>query len=159
MKFNHAGFTIHELIIAIAIVAVLASIATPNLIGWRERTKLRGVFENLRGDLRWAKASAIREHDVVSVIFSNDNYQIFLDNGAGGVTRGDYVREGGETLLRVRKLTAGVMIDLGATTIGGGQTQFDSRGRCLNTGDVVIKSNNSQQKQLRINPLGLIREP
>lgn len=159
MKINHGGFTIYELIIAIAVIAILASIATPNLIGWRERTKLRGVYENLRGDMRWAKSSAIREHDVVSVIFENDNYRIFLDNGAGGVTRGDYVREGAEPLLRVRKLTAGVIIDLGATTISGGQTQFDSRGRCLNTGDVVVKHTNGRQRQLRFNPLGLIREP
>jgi prepilin-type N-terminal cleavage/methylation domain-containing protein len=159
MTTKQAGFTTHELIIAIAIIAILGSIATPNLIGWRERTKLMGVFENLRGDMRWAKSSAIREHDVVSVVFANNNYEIFLDNGAGGVTRGDYVRDGDERLLRVRKLAAGVMIDLGATTISGGQTQFDSRGRCLNTGDVVVKQTNGRQKQLRFNPLGLIREP
>jgi len=159
MKANHAGFTIYELIVVIAIIAILASIATPNLIGWRERAKLRGVFDNLRGDMRWAKSRAIQEHDVVSVIFENDNYQIFLDNGAGGVTRGDYVREGAEPLLRTRKLAAGVIIDLGATTIGGGQTQFDSRGRCLNTGNVVMKQENGRQKELKFNPLGLIREP
>jgi prepilin-type N-terminal cleavage/methylation domain-containing protein len=159
MKADHAGFTIHELVITIAIIAILGSIAIPNVIGWRERAKLRGVFENLRGDMRWARSRAIQEHDVVSVIFSNDNYQIFLDNGAGGVTRGDYVREGGEPLLRTRKLTAGVIIDLGATTIGGGQTQFDARGRCLNTGNVVMKRTNGQQRQLKINPLGIAKEP
>lgn len=159
MKAGHAGFTTHELVITIAIIAILGSIAIPNLIGWRERAKLRGGFANLRGDMQWAKSRAIQEHDVVSVIFENDNYKIFLDNGAGGVTRGDYVREGGEPLLRTRKLAAGVIIDLGATTIGGGQTQFDSRGRCLNTGDVVMKQTNGRQKQLRFNPLGLIREP
>jgi type IV fimbrial biogenesis protein FimT len=159
MKANHAGFTIYELIITIALIAVLASIAVPNLVGWRQRVKLKGEFENLRGDMRWAKSRAIREHDVVSVIFAADKYRIFLDNGAGGAARGDYVRSGSEPLLRSRKLEAGIKIDLGATTISGGQTQFDARGRCLNTGNVVIESTSGQQKQLEFNPLGLVREP
>ena len=71
MKRNNAGFTIGELMIAIAIIAVLSAIAVPNMIGWRERAKLRGASENLRGDLQWAKIRAIRDHDDVSVVFDS----------------------------------------------------------------------------------------
>ena len=83
MKRSNAGFTIYELTIAIAITAVLSSIAVPNMISWRERAKLKGASENLKGDLHWAKLRAIRNHDLVAVVFESDRYHI---NDATGAT-------------------------------------------------------------------------
>lgn len=158
MKRHNAGFTIYELMIAIAIIAVLSAIAVPNIIGWRERAKLRGAAGNLRGDLQWAKLRAIRDHDNVSVVFEADRYEIFLDNGDGGATAADYSRGGDEPLLRSRQLTAGVTIDLDLPNID--QTQFDSRGRCppSGVGTLVLQDSTGDQRQISINRLGQIRQ-
>jgi type IV fimbrial biogenesis protein FimT len=150
MKRNNAGFTIWELMIVIAIIAILSAIAVPNMIGWRERAKLRGVFENLRGDLQWAKIRAIRDHDLVAVVFEPGRYEI---NDAAGVT------------IRARQLSAGVVINLGASTIPADpdnlnhlKAQFNSRGRCPDDGTLVLEDSTGEQRQISINPLGQIRQ-
>ena len=156
MKHKNAGFTITELMIVIAVVAILSAIAVPNIFSWRERAKFHGAYENLRGDLRLAKARAIREYATVSVVFYADpqRYEIFVDNGAGGVTAGDYNRGASEPLLRSRQLPAGIAIDPAAPNID--RTQFDRRGRCPADGEFLMQSTVGDQKIISINPLGQI---
>ena len=157
MKSSDKGFTFLELMVVIAIIAILSTIAVPNMISWRNNHKFKGAYENIRADLRLAQGRALRERAAVSVIFSSSQYDIFVDNGAGGGTEGDYIRSGSEPLVRFRQLPAGVTIDLAATTIAGDRTQFDARGRCLATGTVVVRDFSGQPKNLSINPLGRIR--
>jgi type IV fimbrial biogenesis protein FimT len=159
MKRNNAGFTIYELMIVVAIIAILSAIAVPNMIGWRERGKLRGAFENLRGDLQWAKIRAIRDHDLVAVVFEPGRYEI-IDDAGFGVT------------VRARQLSAGVVIDLDASTIPQDpnnlnqlMTLFNSRGRCAQNTDnedtnglLVLEDSTGEQRQISINPLGQIRQ-
>lgn len=157
MKGSNTGFTFMELMLVIAIIAILSSIALPNMISWRKDYKLKGAYENIRADLRLAQARASRERAPVSVVFSASQYDIFVDNGAGGGTAGNYSRDGSEPLVRLRKLPAGVTINLAGTTIAGDRTQFDARGRCLATGTVVVRDYSGQQQIISINPLGRIR--
>jgi prepilin-type N-terminal cleavage/methylation domain-containing protein len=156
MKGFDKGFTFMELMVVIAIIAILSSFAVPNLISWRKDYKLKGTYENLRADLRLAQGRALRERATVSVVFLSSRYDIFVDNGSGGGTEGDYNRNGSEPLVRFRRLPAGVTIDLAATTIAGDRTQFDARGRCLATGTVVVKDFSGKQQNISINPLGRI---
>jgi prepilin-type N-terminal cleavage/methylation domain-containing protein len=156
MKRNNAGFTIWELMTVIAIMAILSAIAVPNMIGWRERVKLRGAYENLRGDLQWAKIRAIRDHDEVAVVFEPGRY--LVKNAAG-------------TTIRSRQLAAGVVIDKDASTIPPDpdnlnqlKTLFDSRGRSAENsldqptnGLLVLQDSSGDQRQISVNPLGQIR--
>jgi type IV fimbrial biogenesis protein FimT len=157
MKGFDKGFTFMELMVVIAIIAILSATAVPGMISWRNAAKLKGACENLRADLKLAQGRALRERAPVSVVFSGSQYEIFVDDGAGGVTEGDYIRSGSEPLVRHRKLPAGVIIDLGATTVADDQTQFSVRGRCLATGTVVIGDLSGRQKIISISPLGRIR--
>lgn len=139
MKRNNAGFTTGELMITIAIIAILSATAVPNMMGWRERAKLRGAVQNLRGDLQWAKIRAIRDHDDVSVVFDSRAYEI---NNAAGNT------------IRARQLPAGVIIS------SSSNATFTSRGRCPGSGEAVLEklSGSSEQRKISINPLGQIRQ-
>lgn len=150
MKHKNAGFTFWELLVVVAIIAVLSAVAVPNLVGWRDRAKIRGVFDNLKGDLQWAKTRAIRDHDWVAVFFDDGRYEI---SNATGAT------------MRSRKLSAGVVIDMGASTIPPDpsdvtrlRARFDTRGRCPDDGLLVLKSLGGEQRQISINPLGQIRQ-
>ena len=84
---KNSGFTLMELMTTIAIIAVLAAIAIPNMIGWRSGTKLQGAVENVRGDLQWAKLKAVQENGTVTVLFLADGtgYEIFMDSNINGV--------------------------------------------------------------------------
>ena len=150
MKLKNAGFTVWEVLVVMAIIAILSAIAIPNLVGWRERARIKGIFENLRGDLQWAKTRAIRDHEEVAVVFDYGWYEI---NDAAGVT------------MRSRQLSAGFVIDLGASTIPADPSdgtrlmaRFDTRGRCPDDGLLVLKSPGGEQRQISINPLGQIRQ-
>jgi prepilin-type N-terminal cleavage/methylation domain-containing protein len=127
MKLND-GFTFVELMIVIAIFAILCTIAIPNFIYWRESTKLQGAVENLKSDLNIAKLSAVRESMLTTVDFRSDRYVIWLD------TDGDGDFDANEISVRSRELPNGITIDLAATTFGAGgsalnpQARFNSRG-------------------------------
>ena len=157
MKRKNAGFTLYELIIVMAIIAIISGIAVPNMIGWRDRSKIKAAFENTRGDLQWAKTRAIRDHDKVAVVFEADRYVMYNTTGA---------------IIRSRQLPTGVVIDLAASTIPADpdnlsqlKTLFEVRGRCdensngdLTAGLLVLKSSVGDQRRISINPLGQIRQ-
>jgi prepilin-type N-terminal cleavage/methylation domain-containing protein len=122
------GFTIYELLTVIGIIAILAIIATPNMISWRSEVKLRGASNNLRADLQMAKLRALRERTIVAVVFNAKGYNIFIDNGAGGNT-GNWNLDADESFIRSRQLPASVRIALPTTFDSpNNRTRFDGRG-------------------------------
>jgi type IV fimbrial biogenesis protein FimT len=154
MKVMHknSGFSIIELMTTIAIIALLAAFAIPNMISWRSGTKLQGAVENLRGDLQLAKLKAVQENGFVAVVFSGNGYQVFIDNGANAG-----VLDAGERLLRDRQLAAGVSIDLGGTDFNGNDyARFNNRGLPDDTGNVVVDSSSGEQRLVGLNRLGRI---
>lgn len=48
LSFNHSGFTLLELMIVIAIIGVLAVIAIPNFISYREKGMYTVVLQEMR---------------------------------------------------------------------------------------------------------------
>jgi len=160
------GFTIYELLTVIGIIAVLAIIATPNMISWRSEIKLRDASNNLRSDLQMAKLRALRDMTIVAVVFNANGYNIFIDNGAGG-NAGNWNLDADETVIRNRQLPVGVRIALPTTFDSpNNRTRFDGRGfpdpATLSaaglTGTVTLQNLKGQQMLITINRLGRIND-
>jgi len=147
------GFTLLELMVVIAMVAILTAIAIPNTISWRNNAKLNGDVLNLRGDLEMAKLRAIKENANVAVLFNANGYEIFIDNGDGGGVANNWVRDGEEVLLTNKQLSDGVTM---ATNFTSPRAQFTPRGRC-NGGTAVITNSAGTTKSIAVSIIGRIR--
>ena len=59
-KFNNFGFTLLELMITVAIVGALASMAVPSFQKLIERNRLKEAAESLKSDMQTARTEAIK---------------------------------------------------------------------------------------------------
>ena len=59
-KIKIAGFGLIEMLVAIAIIGILSSIAANNFGTWVQNTKTRAVAESLENGLRLAQSEAIK---------------------------------------------------------------------------------------------------
>jgi type IV fimbrial biogenesis protein FimT len=67
---KYSGFSLLEVLLVMAIIFIIASIAMPPFLRWRTDAQLRGAASNLRGDLEFAKLRAVRENSFVAVLFN-----------------------------------------------------------------------------------------
>ena len=144
-----SGFTFFELMFIMAIVAILASIAVPNLVGWLPNYRMRSASQELISILRLAKIRAVRENAnvVVAFDFTNDSYMAFVDNGAAA---GNGLREADELILKNVQLPAG--IDLQNAGLGA-RVAFNRRG-FPDTGGNIIVTNGARTQTLSLTLAG-----
>ena len=85
--FNkQSGFTLIELIVIIAIVAVFAGIAVPNFLSYMPKYRLNGAARQVMGDLMAARMKAVKENNRFKVFFlDNHQYKILDDDNNNNV--------------------------------------------------------------------------
>lgn len=141
-----------EVMIVMAIIAIVTAIGLPNFISWRVSHKLTGSTFNLRGDLESARLKSIKDNQCVGVIFTANDYTLFSDNGASPC---DGVMDADESAILVRELPVGVSVDLANTTFAGNATWFNGRGLPGNQGTVRLKSE-AGNRDIAVNRVGRI---
>jgi type IV fimbrial biogenesis protein FimT len=81
-----SGFTLGELMVVIAIIAILAGIVTPNLIGWLPNYRMRSAARDIYSNFQKAKLTAIKKHCNCTITFNqtvggtNYDYVVFIDS-------------------------------------------------------------------------------
>lgn len=68
---NQCGFTLVELLVAMALMVMLLFLAAPNFTTWINNTRVRTVAEVLQNGVRFAQAEAIRRNRSVVFYFTN----------------------------------------------------------------------------------------
>jgi len=66
----HAGFTLVELMVTVAIAGILLSLAFPSFKAWMQNTKIRAVAESIQNGLQLARTEAVRRNTRVQLIGS-----------------------------------------------------------------------------------------
>ena len=59
---KNSGFSLIELLMVMAMIAIIVSIAVPNLIGWRQKAQLGKAARGIYGGLQKAKMEATRSN-------------------------------------------------------------------------------------------------
>jgi prepilin-type N-terminal cleavage/methylation domain-containing protein len=150
---KNSGFTTYELMVTIAIMAVIAAITMPPYLKWYRSSRLRSAASSFTVDFEMAKTEAIRENDSVVMELFPRRYIIFVDSN-------DDWNSSGENVLLTRDLPPGVSIDTASLNLPvvNHKVRFNSRGLpdqifAPQTIKIIQASND---KQLTINRLGNI---
>lgn len=100
MKKNLLGFTLTELLITIALVAIVAGIAAPGLSSYLKKNAVETQAQRLMGSIQLARSEAARMNKTVTICRSTDGnncsnssnwsqgWLIFSDEGTYGTVDG-----------------------------------------------------------------------
>jgi type II secretion system protein H len=85
-RFNKTGFSLIELMIVIAIMAIISAIAAPNFMHYMAERRLSGAARMVMSDLMAARQKAVTQNNEFKVFFdaSNHEYTILDDNNGNG---------------------------------------------------------------------------
>lgn len=95
---NRSGFSLLELLIAIAVMGILATIATFNFNSWQVKSKMEAQVRELQVDLNEARINAFTQKRPFGIVFQTNSYTIKsysslteaaspVDNGTTVVTK------------------------------------------------------------------------
>lgn len=76
-KFKQTGFSLVELMIAVAIIGVLAAFAMPSYFGWIQNTKIRTAAESIQNGIQRARSEALmRNTNVTFTLGANSAWTV-----------------------------------------------------------------------------------
>ena len=83
---HNDGFTLIEMMIVIAIIAISASMAVPNLILWFDNLSVKSAARDLYSTMQEARMIAVKQNAGTAIVFDTANirYYICSDPGADG---------------------------------------------------------------------------
>lgn len=148
-----SGFTTYELMMTIAIMAVIAAITMPPYLRWYRSSRLRSAISTVTADLERAKTEAIRENALVVIEFYPERYRIFVDSDK------DWDASG-ENILINRFLPPTVNIDIASLSFPtvNDKVRFNSRGLPADivSPQAIKVTQAGNNQQITINRLGNI---
>lgn len=148
---KNSGFSLIELMIVIAIIAIVTAITSPYLITYIYSSKLDSAVVDVQSTMQYAKLRAVRENADVIVTFitgggNNGTYTAFVNNGASGGAD-NWIQDGDEATIRSGTMPNNV--DMYDVTFSGStplQIKFNSRGLPNGTGGHVYMRIASQNR-------------
>jgi type IV fimbrial biogenesis protein FimT len=89
MKTNR-GFTLMEIMVVIGIIAILATIAVPNIVGWRTKQRFAAAVSDVHEAIRVARSSAIKNNANVVIQFQLPrSFRVCFDDDKDGCQDAD----------------------------------------------------------------------
>jgi type IV fimbrial biogenesis protein FimT len=111
--------------VIIAIIAILASIAIPNIVGWLPKHRMSGAVRDIYSAMQYARLEAIKEKIPIAINFNvgTETYTVFTDEVSTNGTL-----DAGEAVLKTGTMPTDVDIFSASFTGGVPYAGFDARG-------------------------------
>lgn len=142
-----------ELMVVIAIIAVISAITIPNMIGWFPRYRLGGGARDILSTLQSARTRAVKDNANVVVLFDPDgngvlegDFIAFVDNGANP---NDWNRDADEAIVFQGTMPSGITI-ASASFNGLTRVRFNNRGFPTNSGAVQLANSRSETRLINL---------
>ena len=147
--FATKGFSLLELMVVIAIIAISAALAIPNLFSDIPKYNLSTGARELLSAMQLARMTAIKENSNVVLSFNSGtcSLTIYVDDGEGGGTAEDKVRNGAERLVKSYQMPSGIEL---LSPSFGQAVQFNNRGIPDLNGDATVRNRLSKTKIVRL---------
>lgn len=162
---NKGGFSLVELVVVLAIIAVALMAAIPTYMTTVKPTaELKGAARRLFGDIQLARLRAVKENARIGLTFSADpdSYTVFMDNSPAN---GQY--DVGEQVLKTITFSedyGNVRFDMACGSCGGdgitfANDAFSMTPRALASagGTVFLKNQNNEGRSVVVNQTGSVR--
>ena len=148
---NKNGFTFIELVIVFMIISIMAGAGLPALLEAIENQKLKGAARDLYSTFQQARFEAVKRNTPVVISFAPaaftsegmaGSYQVFVDNGAGGGTADNFIRDGSEQILSTVSMPETVSLVSAGFSGGTMATGFTAKGLPINSriGDIELRN-------------------
>lgn len=136
------GFSLVEMLVVIALFAVMLTIAVSLLTSYRQNTNLREAAGALAEDIKLAKQRAVAENVNYTITFNQVNNSYRIQGGTYDVTKspGDF----------------GNGIFIYYQNFGGGVINFQTRGTC-SAGTITLKNGINSTVDIVINLMGRVK--
>ncbi|MFX4229099.1 MAG: GspH/FimT family pseudopilin [Porticoccaceae bacterium] len=159
MKKN-LGFTLIELMVTVALVAILAAIAAPGMSSFIENSQIKAEAQRLASLLSLARNQAITDNMpmVVSGSFSNNALNIDIYSNSDGDATLTF--EAGDTYIE-RSSGSQTELDIGSNAVVSGDNiiLFDEDGRLDEAGVAIVtfcNEANTLGRQVSVNIIGRV---
>lgn len=81
-RYRHGGFTLAELLVTMAVLAILATLAIPGFDHLIRRHRVSMAVNQLKADLAYARSDAVTRNFTVSICASSDGQLCSSDSGS-----------------------------------------------------------------------------
>ena len=149
LRKRQSGFTLIEMMIVIAVFAIVASIAIPNFMSLLPGMRLNGAARQVMGDLMAARMKAVKLNKKTKVFFDNDHQYRICDDADNNGTVAD-----GEGEVQLRDIQTEYS-DVTFDSSNPPDPVFSSRGTATTT--TITLQNSSGLKVITISIAGRVK--
>jgi prepilin-type N-terminal cleavage/methylation domain-containing protein len=149
---DRKGVTLLEMMVAVAIIAILSAFAVPNYLITLPLRRLKADAVDIANNMKYAKMQAVKRNDDVGVYFYPDKgaYCVFLDANGNNQFDGDT-----EVIRHDMDLRRTVSFDRGGNwTITNNRVIFSPDGSAtVASGTAVLVNSNGETRSIVVAPI------